>query len=60
MKLAQLFVSPTEQFQMGVFLSLKTSKIQDLMRASEDDVTNTYTLLETWIDSRKDVCNSAD
>ncbi|KAI0237702.1 hypothetical protein LSAT2_011720 [Lamellibrachia satsuma] len=58
MKLSQLSVSPTEQFQMGVFLSLKTSKIQELMRASEDAVTNTYTLLETWIDSRKDVSNS--
>ena len=58
MKLAQLSVSPTEQFQMGVFLSLKTSKIQELMRASADAVTNTYTLLETWIDSRKDVSNS--
>ena len=57
MKLAQHTLSSTEQFQLGVFLKVKTStKIQDLMRA-EDALTNTFTILETWIDSKNDVGN---
>ena len=57
MKLAQHTLSSTEQFQLRVFLKVNTSKIQDLMRASEDAATNTFTILETWIDSRHDVGN---
>ncbi|KAI0218164.1 hypothetical protein LSAT2_030111 [Lamellibrachia satsuma] len=57
MKLAQHTLSSTEQFQLGVFLKVKTSEIQDLMRASQDAVINTFTILETWIDSRHDVGN---
>ena len=58
MKLAQCKLISTEQFQFGVFLKVETSKIQDLMRASEDAVANTFTILETWIDSGNDVGNA--
>ena len=53
MKLAQLRLTPAEQLQLGVFLKLKTTTIRASMSDSEDHVTNTFAILETWVDARK-------
>lgn len=58
MKLAQYTLISHESFQLGVFLKMKTSQIEDLARASDDIVIHTFKIFETWVDSRNGVGNA--
>ena len=58
LKFAQHNLSSTEQFQLGVSLNMKSSAVRDIMRDSDDAVNNTFTILESWRDSRTNDGNS--
>ena len=52
-------LSSTEQFQLGVSLNLKSSTVREIIRDSDDAVSNTFAILESWFDSRTNDGNSA-
>ena len=52
-------VSPTEQFQLGVSLKLKSATVREIIRDSDDAVSNTFAILESWLVSRTNDDNSA-
>ena len=56
---AQYNLTSTEQFQLGVSLKMKGSTVRDITRDSDDAVSNTYLILEAWLDSRTNDGNSA-
>ena len=45
-------LSSTEQFELGVSLKMKGSTIRDITRDSDNAASNTYLILESWLDSR--------
>ena len=51
--------SSTEQFQLGVSLKLKSSTVREIIRVSDDAVSNTFAILESWLDSRTNDGTSA-
>ena len=52
-------LSSTEQFQLGVSLNVNSSTVREIIRFSDDAVSNTFAILEEWFDSRKNDGNSA-
>ena len=48
----------TEQFELGVPLKMNSSIVQDITRDSDNAVSNTYIILESWLNSRTNDRNS--
>ena len=52
-------LTSTEMFELGVSLKMKISTVREIIRDSDDAVSNTCAILEAWLDSRTNDGNSA-
>ena len=59
LKFAHHNLSSTEQFLLAVSLNMTKAAVRYITRNSDDGVNNTFTILESWRDSRTDDANSA-
>ena len=56
---ARYNLSSTEQFELGVLLKMNISTVREIIRDSDDAVSNTCAVVEAWRDSRTNDGNSA-
>jgi len=51
MRLAQRVITPSEQYQLGVFLKIDPTTVQQIIDGSTDTVKNSFNVLTAWRNS---------
>ena len=54
MKLAQLDITPSEQYQLGVLLHIDPQQVEQMIDGSSDPVKNSFNILQAWRKSKQD------